>query len=215
MAVVSPMTMCKRRISVSLRPRRLSSQRANRSVSGTSCVSSAVLFCWACDSGLLTIKTDKVIDSSDVILHVIDARDPNGTRCRHVEKYLATEAPHKHLIFVLNKIDLVPSKTAVSLYHPFLPLASLESLHLPRANLEVPRDFVRIFPAFICTLLGSLGLVCYIAGRLISTSQLPWSRLGIGDLKDSVLEDFTGYRTSFVWVEFHPAFEQTLPWWSS
>ncbi|KAK1829477.1 NUC091 domain-containing protein [Podospora conica] len=56
----------------------------------------------------------KVIDSSDVILHVLDARDPVGTRCRHVEKYLATEAPHKHLVFVLNKIDLVPSKTAAA-----------------------------------------------------------------------------------------------------
>lgn len=57
----------------------------------------------------------KVIDSSDVILHVIDARDPVGTRCRSVEKYLREEAPHKHLVFVLNKVDLVPSKVAVSL----------------------------------------------------------------------------------------------------
>jgi NGP1NT (NUC091) domain. len=32
---------------------------------------------------------------------------------RHVEKYLAAEAPHKHLVFVLNKIDLVPSSQAV------------------------------------------------------------------------------------------------------
>jgi nuclear GTP-binding protein len=56
----------------------------------------------------------KVIDSSDVILHVIDARDPVGTRCRSVEKYLKTEAPHKHLVFVLNKVDLVPSRVAVS-----------------------------------------------------------------------------------------------------
>ncbi|KAM7193892.1 NGP1NT (NUC091) domain containing protein [Rhypophila sp. PSN 637] len=56
----------------------------------------------------------KVLDSSDVVLHVLDARDPEGTRCRHVEKYLATEAPHKHLVFVLNKIDLVPSKTAAA-----------------------------------------------------------------------------------------------------
>ncbi|KAK3300546.1 NUC091 domain-containing protein [Chaetomium fimeti] len=56
----------------------------------------------------------KVMDSSDVILHVIDARDPLGTRCRHVEKYLRTEAPHKHLVFVLNKIDLVPSSTAAA-----------------------------------------------------------------------------------------------------
>ncbi|KAL1591492.1 GTPase required for pre-60S ribosomal subunit nuclear export and maturation [Paraconiothyrium brasiliense] len=56
----------------------------------------------------------KVIDSSDVILHVIDARDPVGTRCRSVEKYLREEAPHKHLVFVLNKVDLVPSKVAAA-----------------------------------------------------------------------------------------------------
>ncbi|KAK7961955.1 GTP-binding family protein [Apiospora aurea] len=52
----------------------------------------------------------KVIDSSDVLLHVLDARDPLGTRCRSVEKYIKEEAPHKHLIFVLNKVDLVPTK---------------------------------------------------------------------------------------------------------
>ncbi|KAF2658582.1 NGP1NT-domain-containing protein [Lophiostoma macrostomum CBS 122681] len=56
----------------------------------------------------------KVIDSSDVILHVLDARDPLGTRCRSVEKYLREEAPHKHLVFVLNKVDLVPSKVAAA-----------------------------------------------------------------------------------------------------
>lgn len=58
--------------------------------------------------------TDKVIDSSDVILHILDARDPLGTRCRSVEKYLKEEAPHKHLVFILNKCDLVPTKVAVS-----------------------------------------------------------------------------------------------------
>jgi nuclear GTP-binding protein len=61
----------------------------------------------------------KVIDSSDVVIHVIDARDPDGTRCRSVEKYIREEAPHKHLIFVLNKCDLVPTGVAVSLC-PFL-----------------------------------------------------------------------------------------------
>lgn len=59
----------------------------------------------------------KVIDSSDVIIHVLDARDPVGTRCKSVEKYLREEAPHKHLIFVLNKCDLVPTGVAVSFTH--------------------------------------------------------------------------------------------------
>ncbi|XP_012255883.2 nucleolar GTP-binding protein 2 [Athalia rosae] len=51
----------------------------------------------------------KVIDSSDVILQILDARDPMGTRSPPVEKYLKTEKTHKHLIFILNKVDLVPT----------------------------------------------------------------------------------------------------------
>ena len=59
----------------------------------------------------------KVIDSSDVVLHVLDARDPEGTRCRNVEKYLKHEAKHKHLVFVLNKCDLVPTWVTVRFFH--------------------------------------------------------------------------------------------------
>lgn len=51
----------------------------------------------------------KVIDSSDVLLQVLDARDPMGTRSPHVEKFLREEKRHKHLIFILNKVDLVPN----------------------------------------------------------------------------------------------------------
>ncbi|TKY85160.1 hypothetical protein EX895_006240 [Sporisorium graminicola] len=51
----------------------------------------------------------KVIDSSDVIIHVLDARDPLGTRCRSVEKHIRDDKPHKHLVFLLNKVDLVPT----------------------------------------------------------------------------------------------------------
>jgi len=50
----------------------------------------------------------KVIDCSDVVLHIIDARNVPGTRCTMIERHIAKNAPHKHLIFVLNKIDLVP-----------------------------------------------------------------------------------------------------------
>ncbi|XP_051843680.1 nucleolar GTP-binding protein 2 [Antechinus flavipes] len=51
----------------------------------------------------------KVIDSSDVVVQVLDARDPLGTRSPHIETYLKKEKPWKHLIFVLNKCDLVPT----------------------------------------------------------------------------------------------------------
>jgi len=51
----------------------------------------------------------KVIDSSDVVIQVLDARDPLGTRSAYIEHYLKKEKAHKHLILVLNKVDLVPT----------------------------------------------------------------------------------------------------------
>jgi len=50
----------------------------------------------------------KVIDSSDVIIEVLDSRDPMGTRSKRLEEFVARECPHKHLIFLINKCDLVP-----------------------------------------------------------------------------------------------------------
>jgi nuclear GTP-binding protein len=54
----------------------------------------------------------KVIDCSDVVIHVIDARNVPGTRCTMIETHIAKNASHKHLVFVLNKIDLVPNWVA-------------------------------------------------------------------------------------------------------
>jgi nuclear GTP-binding protein len=51
----------------------------------------------------------KVIDSSDVLIQVLDARDPFGTRCEHVERHLKKNARHKHMLLLLNKCDLVPA----------------------------------------------------------------------------------------------------------
>jgi nuclear GTP-binding protein len=50
-----------------------------------------------------------VIDCADVLIQVLDARDPMGTRTKYIERYLKKEKPHKQLIFVLNKCDLVPT----------------------------------------------------------------------------------------------------------
>ena len=38
---------------------------------------------------------------------MLDARDPEGTRCRHLEQHLKKNARHKHMLLLLNKCDLV------------------------------------------------------------------------------------------------------------
>merc|ERR1719183_3067141 len=54
----------------------------------------------------------KVIDSSDVVLQVIDARDPMGTRNKQFECELRKKHPHKKLVLLLNKVDLIPAWAA-------------------------------------------------------------------------------------------------------
>jgi nuclear GTP-binding protein len=51
----------------------------------------------------------KVMDCSDVIIQVLDARNVPGTRCQHIEKHIKKNASHKQLVVVINKCDLVPS----------------------------------------------------------------------------------------------------------
>ncbi|KAI5123026.1 hypothetical protein M0805_007647 [Coniferiporia weirii] len=55
----------------------------------------------------------KVIEESDIVVLVLDARDPEGCRSRIVEEEVRRrEHEGKRLVFVLNKIDLVPRANA-------------------------------------------------------------------------------------------------------
>ncbi|MCI4390016.1 hypothetical protein PGIGA_G00117820 [Pangasianodon gigas] len=53
-------------------------------------------------------ELNKVIEASDVILEVLDARDPMGCRCTQLEEAVLKHKGKKRLLFILNKIDLVP-----------------------------------------------------------------------------------------------------------
>jgi len=95
----------------------------------------------------------KVIDSSDVLIQVLDARDPIGTRSYHVEKYLQTQCAHKHLILVLNKVDLVPTWVVarwikhLSSQYPTLAFHAKISKSFGKGSLiQLLRQFQRLHP---------------------------------------------------------------------
>jgi nuclear GTP-binding protein len=71
----------------------------------------------------------QVVDQADVVLYVLDARDPEGTRSRDVERsVMAAASGGKRLILILNKVDLIPPAvlrgwlTHLRRYFPTLPL---------------------------------------------------------------------------------------------
>jgi len=58
-------------------------------------------------------EVKKVIDSADVILQVLDARDPLGCRCLEVEQMILERYTGKKIVLILNKIDLVPKENVM------------------------------------------------------------------------------------------------------
>ncbi|XP_043846688.1 guanine nucleotide-binding protein-like 3-like protein [Dromiciops gliroides] len=54
----------------------------------------------------------RVVEAADVVLEVLDARDPQSCRCPQVEQAVLQAGGGKRLVLVLNKIDLVPRQLA-------------------------------------------------------------------------------------------------------
>ena len=93
----------------------------------------------------------KVLDCSDVVVQVLDARDPMGTRSPVVERFLKENAKHKHMVLLLNKVDLVPTwvtrrwVAALSAEYPTLAFhASLTKPFGKGALIALLRQFSRL-----------------------------------------------------------------------
>ncbi|TFY51695.1 hypothetical protein EVJ58_g10432, partial [Rhodofomes roseus] len=97
----------------------------------------------------------KVIDESDIIVMVLDARDPEGCRSRLVEEEVRRrESEGKRLVFVLNKIDLVPRDNAQAwlryLRHttPTLPFKSASNNQRSRLSSPTAPALIRLLKAY-------------------------------------------------------------------
>ena len=55
----------------------------------------------------------KVVEASDVIIHVLDARDPLACRSPEVEQFVRRVNPDKRVVLLLNKIDLAPKENVM------------------------------------------------------------------------------------------------------
>ncbi|GJQ11232.1 hypothetical protein GpartN1_g3023.t1 [Galdieria partita] len=73
----------------------------------------------------------QLVNQCDVILQVIDARDPLGTRSMKAEKHIMSNfGGSKRIILVLNKVDMIPNPIAtqwieyLSTFHPTIPFCA-------------------------------------------------------------------------------------------
>ncbi|KAI0344187.1 P-loop containing nucleoside triphosphate hydrolase protein [Trametopsis cervina] len=97
----------------------------------------------------------KVIDESDIVILVLDARDPEGCRSRLVEEEVRRrESEGKKLVFVLNKIDLIPKDNAQAwlkyLRHstPTLPFKSATNEQRTNLSSATAPALVRLLKAY-------------------------------------------------------------------
>ncbi|KAM9813793.1 guanine nucleotide-binding protein-like 3-like protein [Neosynchiropus ocellatus] len=115
----------------------------------------------------------KVVDAADVILEVLDARDPLGCRCPQVEQAVIQSGTNKKIVLVLNKIDLV-SKEIVEKWIRYLrnefPTVAFkastqqQSKNLKRSNVPVTQATTELLSSSACVgadcLMKLLGNYC-------------------------------------------------------
>lgn len=64
----------------------------------------------------------QVIEESDVIVEVLDARDPLGCRCPQLEETILKHEGKKKLLFILNKIGREQFVLPYTSCHPVIKM---------------------------------------------------------------------------------------------
>ena len=91
----------------------------------------------------------KIFSTCDILLEVLDVRDPQGCRALQLEREFISKYPEKKLILILNKIDLVPLevcnkwKRILSNEYPTIPFKA--NLQQQRRNLSSGKVFSKSF----------------------------------------------------------------------
>ena len=90
-----------------------------------------------------------IFSTADILLQVLDARDPEGCRSRELEKEFVSKYPQKKLVLIINKIDLVPleicNKWKKVLSNEFPTVLFKANLQNQRTNLATNTIFSKSF----------------------------------------------------------------------
>ncbi|RGP59791.1 nuclear gtp-binding nug1 [Fusarium longipes] len=139
----------------------------------------------------------QVVEQADVVLYVLDARDPEGTRSREVERQvMAAAAGGKRLILVINKVDLIPPKVLrdwlvyLRRYFPTLPLRA--SGAAPNAHTFNHRDLtVQSTSATLFKALKSFAASRQLK-RSVSVGVIGYPNVGKSSVINALLSRMSG-----------------------
>ena len=92
----------------------------------------------------------KVVESADVLLQVLDARDPIGSRIHKTLEDIILSKADKRMVLVMNKIDLIPKETVsqwltvLRRSHPTIAIKACKSMSSDSKDIDAAKSTVPI-----------------------------------------------------------------------
>ncbi|KAK3828502.1 MAG: P-loop containing nucleoside triphosphate hydrolase protein [Benniella sp.] len=114
-------------------------------------------------------EVEAIVDAADVLLVVLDARDPQRCKSKRLER-LVQQKKNKRIVYVLNKIDLVPRRNAegwiksLSQTYPTVATSAMSSItEHPTAGIEELGEILVHFAAKTKKASITVGVVGYVS----------------------------------------------------